>query len=148
MFGNGAIIGIAFRIISNLDQIKALWGKIEPMIRGATGLSGDVKDLISKIAPGLLDRGLAQQEEPFDPLTTGAAELDGPENYSAEWLQVSLNSLMGAELEIDGDIGEETRKVVREYQESRGLEVDGWAGAGTQARILADLEAIEHKIAP
>jgi len=39
MLGVGAIAGIAFRILANLDQIMALWAKIEPMIRSATGLS-------------------------------------------------------------------------------------------------------------
>lgn len=137
MLGVGAIAGIAFRILANLDQIMALWAKIEPMIRNATGLSGDVKDLVNQIIPGLLDK----KALPSDPLALGESEA-GTGVYSAQWLQESLNKLMGSHLVADGDIGEKTREVVRAYQTSRGLEVDGWAGAGTQARILADLEAL------
>ena len=58
MFGIGAIAGIAFRIIANMDDIMKMWAKIEPLIRNATGISGDVKDLINKIAPGVLDKAL------------------------------------------------------------------------------------------
>jgi len=143
MFGMGAVAGIAFRIIANLDQIMALWAKIEPMIRNATGLSSDVKELVSKIAPGVLDKTF---RPPSDPLA-GGSTLEGDTGFSAKWLQESLNKLMGSDLVVDGDVGEQTRKVVRDYQKSRGLEVDGWAGAGTQARIFADLEALERKAA-
>lgn len=131
MFGIGAIAGIAFRIIANMDDIMKMWAKIEPLIRNATGISGDVKDLVNKIAPGVLDKT-------FEPL-------ENKEGFSAEWLQESLNTLTGSKLVVDGDIGEQTRKVIREYQTSRGLEVDGWAGAGTQARIFADLEKLDRK---
>ena len=137
MLGVGAIAGIAFRILANLDQIMALWAKIEPMIRSATGLSSDVKELVQKVIPGLLDK----KAMPSNPLALGESE-EGTGLYSAQWLQESLNTLMGSNLTVDGDIGEKTREVVRAYQTSRGLEVDGWPGAGTQARILADLEAL------
>jgi hypothetical protein len=142
MLGMGAVAGIAFRIIANLDDIMKMWAKIEPLIRNAAGVSGDAKELINKIIPGLLDKKV---HAPTDPLLSGATEKGGPEDYSAEWLQESLNKLTGSNLVVDGDIGEQTRKVVRDYQKSRGLDVDGWAGAGTQARIFAELEALDRK---
>lgn len=141
MLGMGAVAGIAFRILANIDDIMKLWAKIEPMLKNAAGVSGDVKELINKVMPGLLDKKLAA---PSDPLLKGASKSGGPEIYSAEWLQESLNKLMGSKLVVDGDVGEQTRKVIRDYQKSRGLEVDGWAGAGTQARIFADLEELDR----
>lgn len=141
MFGIGAIAGIAFRIIANMDDIMKMWAKIEPLIRNATGISGDAKDLINKIMPGLLDK---TAREPSDPLLSGETEDGSEAGFSAKWLQESLNKLMGTNLVVDGDVGEQTRKVIREYQKSRGLDVDGWAGAGTQARIFEDLEALER----
>lgn len=144
MFGIGAIAGIAFRIIANMDDIMKMWAKIEPLIRNATGISGDVKDLINKIAPGVLDKAFTP---PDDPLLVGSSENGDAEVFSAQWLQESLNKLMGSKLVVDGDIGEQTRKVIRDYQKSRGLDVDGWVGAGTQARIFADLEELARKTA-
>lgn len=140
MFGIGAVAGIAFRIISNLDEITKMWGKIEPLIRNAVGVSGDAKALIEKIMPGVLDRTF---KPPSDPLASGETE-EGDEGFSAKWLQESLNRLTGSHLVVDGDVGEQTRAVIRDYQKSRGLDVDGWAGAGTQARIFADLEELER----
>jgi peptidoglycan hydrolase-like protein with peptidoglycan-binding domain len=143
MFGIGAVAGIAFRIIANLDEIMKIWAKIEPLIRNAAGLSGDAKELIEKIMPGVLDKTFSPPDDPL----AGGVDDEGDPGFTAKWLQESLNKLMGTDLVVDGDVGEQTRKVVREYQKSRGLEVDGWAGAGTQARIFADLEALERKAA-
>jgi peptidoglycan hydrolase-like protein with peptidoglycan-binding domain len=143
MFGIGAVAGIAFRILANLDEIMKIWAKIEPLIRNAAGVSGDAKELIEKIMPGVLDKTF----RPPDDMLSGGVDDEGDPGFTAKWLQESLNKLTGSKLVVDGDVGEQTRKVIREYQKSRGLEVDGWAGAGTQARIFADLEALERKAA-
>jgi peptidoglycan hydrolase-like protein with peptidoglycan-binding domain len=110
------------------------------MIKQATETYGKVRELTDKIAPGMFDQ-LKAQVAPDDPLAKGGD--DG--SYSATWLQESLNELLDAGLEVDGDIGEMTRKAIRMFQEEEDLEVDGWAGAGTCARILQRLEEKKKK---
>lgn len=142
-FGIGDIVSIGFRIISHKDEIMKAWNEIAPLLKQATQTYGTVKDLVDKVAPGVIDQVQAQATadapaaapEQADPLASG----DGG-TFSAEWLQRSLNELVDTNLEVDGDIGEETRKAIRQFQAQEGLPMDGWAGAGTCARILQRLE--------
>jgi peptidoglycan hydrolase-like protein with peptidoglycan-binding domain len=60
--------------------------------------------------------------------------------YSVKWLQKSLNELLGAELDVDGDYGTKTRAAVAEFQKEQELKVDGWAGVQTCAAIVEQLE--------
>jgi len=130
----GDIISIGFRIISNREDILKLWDKILPMIKQATSTYSDIRALVDKIAPGVMDQ---VQAAATDPLTSG----DGG-TFSAQWLQESLNKLMDAGLAVDGDIGPATMEAVRKFQTREGLPADGWAGAGTSARILQRLEEL------
>jgi peptidoglycan hydrolase-like protein with peptidoglycan-binding domain len=60
---------------------------------------------------------------------------------SVAWLQDSLNTLIAADLEVDGEYGPATIEAVKEYQRSvDGLEVDGMSGPLTMAAIVEDLE--------
>jgi hypothetical protein len=140
MAGFGDIVSIGFRVISHASEIMQMWDKIMPLIKQASSTYSEVKQIVDKIAPGVLEGVVAQN---VDPLATGAVAPGAPQDFSAKWLQESLNKLMNAGLEVDGDIGEETSKAVAAFQKSRGMEVDGWAGAGTSARILADLEKLK-----
>jgi peptidoglycan hydrolase-like protein with peptidoglycan-binding domain len=133
MFGFGDIISIGFRIIAHKEEIMKEWNNIAPMIKQATETYQSVKALVDKIAPGVVDQLVVSK--PTDPLAQGD---DG--SFSAVWLQQSLNDLLGTKLEVDGDIGEESRKAIRQFQKQEGLPEDGWAGAGTCARILQRLE--------
>jgi peptidoglycan hydrolase-like protein with peptidoglycan-binding domain len=135
MAGIGDIIGIGFRVISHRDEIMQVWDKIVPMIRGATGIYPDIKALIEKVAPGVLNERTVSS-----PLVRGAAAPGDPQNFSITWLQQSLNTIDDAGLEVDGDYGEATRAAVVAFQQRHSLEADGWAGAGTSAAILAELD--------
>jgi len=136
MAGFSDIVGIGFRIIAHRDEIIQVYDKIVPMIRSATSMYPDIKILIDKIAPGVI----AGQVVETSPLAHGAVEPGGVANFSIAWLQESLNKLDNAGLDVDGEMGEQTTKAISAFQKKHGLEVDGWAGAGTSAAILMELE--------
>jgi len=69
------------------------------------------------------------------PAPTGA-------NRSPEALQAALN-LLGARLDVDGDVGPETRAAVRSFQIAHGLDDDGIAGSDTWTAI--DVALATHK---
>jgi peptidoglycan hydrolase-like protein with peptidoglycan-binding domain len=59
---------------------------------------------------------------------------------SVEWLQDSLNQLIDAELEVDGEYGPATKDAITDYQTMHELKVDGWAGPETVNSIIEELE--------
>jgi len=131
----GDIIGIGFRIISHRAEIMELWGKVAPMIRDAAGMYPEIRKLVDKIVPGLIE-----EKEPLR--TPGETEEGVGTPFSIRWLQESLNKLDNAGVDVDGEYGPQTNTAIRAFQEKHGLEVDGWAGAGTIAKILAELEKL------
>ena len=52
-----------------------------------------------------------------------------------EWLQGSLNKLLGTRLKVDGQFGEKTRRAVKRFQKEHGLQQDGVPGPLTRKRI-------------
>jgi hypothetical protein len=52
-----------------------------------------------------------------------------------EWLQDSLNKLMGTRLKVDGRFGEKTRRSIRKFQKVHGLQQDGVPGPITKEKI-------------
>lgn len=54
-----------------------------------------------------------------------------------QWVQRSLNRLIGAGLAVDGIYGPRTRRAVRQFQQRRGLQVDGIVGAATERALRA-----------
>jgi peptidoglycan hydrolase-like protein with peptidoglycan-binding domain len=94
-------------------------------------------DAISKILPVVLP--LAQQ-------LIGSLQRPqaNAEPMDMRWLQRSLNTLVGAGLEVDGINGEATRRAVRMFQERfmPNEAADGWAGIKTQTAIIAALEKV------
>jgi hypothetical protein len=136
MAGIGDIIGIGFRVISHRDEIMQVWDKVVPMIRGASNIAPEVKALINKVAPDML----SERTAPASSLVRGAAAPGAPQNFSIAWLQQALNTIDDAGLEVDGEYGELTRAAVVAFQQRHSLEADGWAGAGTSAAILAELD--------
>ena len=56
-----------------------------------------------------------------------------------KWVQVALNMIDGARLDIDGKYGPATRAAVEKFQRSHGLAADGWAGVNTNDALRAEL---------
>lgn len=61
-------------------------------------------------------------------------------DYSVQWVQRKLNQLTGSKLTVDGDIGDETKRVVKDFQASVGASVDGWPGPETLMHIVRELQ--------
>jgi hypothetical protein len=55
-------------------------------------------------------------------------------------IQSMLNVLIGSQLKIDGDFGNNTFNAVRDYQASRGLTVDGVVGINTTNSLINDID--------
>jgi peptidoglycan hydrolase-like protein with peptidoglycan-binding domain len=68
-----------------------------------------------------------------------AAPMRATHTFDVEWVQESLNTLVDADLEVDGEIGPETVKAVKKYQGLRGLDVDGWLGVLTLSKLEEDM---------
>lgn len=120
----GNMITIGLRLISNRGEIERLIPKIleiENSIKQAMNTVGEVHDLAAKIAPELIAPRPSRMEEP---------------KYDVKWLQTSLNRLINAGLDVDGQYGALTKAAVENFQKQNGLTVDGWAGALTEAKIL------------
>ena len=106
----GDMLGVAMRLIANRDEIERLLPKVQDSFQTLA----EVKALLDKI---------------FAPAAPGAP-------LDVSWLQTSLNSLLGANIQVDGDYGEQTKAAVRQYQRNSGLRPDGWAGMLTEASIF------------
>lgn len=52
-----------------------------------------------------------------------------------KWVQESLNTVVGAGLDVDGDFGWLTDTAVRNFQRDKGLSVDGCVGPNTRAAL-------------
>jgi lysozyme family protein len=77
-------------------------------------------------------------------LTGGAAAAQpahASHQFNVEWVQESLNHLIGANLEVDGHIGPATTAAVEKYQKSKKLDPDGWIGMLTLAELEKDMDA-------
>jgi len=59
------------------------------------------------------------------------------------WIQDSLNRVTGSKLDVDGDYGPQTIVIVKAYQSSRRLVVDGKWGDKTSAAMDADLAKLK-----
>lgn len=64
------------------------------------------------------------------------------QKLDVRWLQQSLNTILGINLEQDNSYGVQTRMAVKAFQERfmPGEAADGWAGVKTTAAILQALE--------
>jgi peptidoglycan hydrolase-like protein with peptidoglycan-binding domain len=86
----------------------------------------------------------------FDELTPDDEVVTGPPPVRVgvypvggmEWLQDSLNTLMDAGLDVDGEYGPATNAAVHKYQDAHGLESDGWAGPETVSSIVEELSKL------
>jgi peptidoglycan hydrolase-like protein with peptidoglycan-binding domain len=58
-----------------------------------------------------------------------------------KWTQTALNLLLNASLEIDGVYGPATKAAVTQFQSTKSLEADGWAGTKTTDALRAALVA-------
>ena len=76
------------------------------------------------------------------PGTSGVKSfLPGMRDPDVRWLRASLARIQGRPIEpVDSELYDETLAArVRDYQQTRGLVVDGMAGHATQVAISSDL---------
>ena len=108
-FGLNDTIGVLMRVLQHHQEIIKLWH--------------DTTALLVKL-------GLVQP---------GAVPMKASHAYDVEWVQQSLNQVGGAKLQVDGIMGENTVKAVKDYQAKHKLEADGWVGMLTVAQLETDL---------
>jgi peptidoglycan hydrolase-like protein with peptidoglycan-binding domain len=130
-----------FRAINNMDKISTVLPKLQTLApefialyQKAAALVPEITDLLNTIVPGLIPTG-SQPPHVVVPEPV-------PEGFTIDWVQDSLNKVMGANLTVDGQYGPRTHEALMSYQKSRGLNVDGWAGPLTCAKLFADVSAL------
>ena len=64
----------------------------------------------------------------------------GSSGIEVKELQKLLSEVMACNLTVDGKFGSGTEKCVKQYQEQKGLTVDGKAGKLTCSKLQADYE--------
>jgi len=62
-------------------------------------------------------------------------------SYDVEWVQDSLNRIDRAGLQVDGEMGPATNAAVKQYQQKKGLDPDGWVGVLTMSALEQDMSA-------
>ena len=91
---------------------------------------------------GVFSRRSTQKEESL----TSLIEVDlvaiprQPPQVDVAWLQRSLNTLLGTNLEIDGALGAEPRGAIKLFQTGNELKVDGAPNLQTIAKIRQMIE--------
>lgn len=73
-------------------------------------------------------------------MTAQASPIVTPNTASVAQLQAALNKF-GADLDVDGSDGAKTRRAIRAFQRSHGLDVDGVAGIDTWKALNACIAA-------
>src|SRR5262245_38120663 len=73
------------------------------------------------------------------PDKVGDARASSLDANGTKWVQVALNMINGAKLDVDGKYGPATRAAVEKFQRLHGLTVDGWAGVNTNDALRAEL---------
>ncbi len=59
----------------------------------------------------------------------------GAKSEKVSWVQESINTLMNAGLEVDGNFGSVTENAVKKFQAANGLDADGVVGPSTIAKL-------------
>jgi peptidoglycan hydrolase-like protein with peptidoglycan-binding domain len=91
------------------------------------GQGPEVLEIVKKAGAELFPNLPADQQT-----HAGVTRLD-PQLVSK--IQNRLNDL-GADLDVDGDYGKNTKAAVTAFQRKNGLTADGWAGPLTQAKLF------------
>lgn len=60
----------------------------------------------------------------------------GNSGDSVKWIQTCVNEVLGAGIAVDGKFGNDTIYVVKQFQGTYGLTVDGIVGTGTTSKML------------
>ncbi|MCD8051754.1 MAG: peptidoglycan-binding protein, partial [Clostridiales bacterium] len=92
-----------------------------------------------KVLSGLVSRRKAERELYLTEVTKDMSTLQkGDEGQQVTVLQILLNTAIQRNLDADGKFGTKTLTAVEDYQEAKGLTVDGICGSNTWGALLAD----------
>jgi hypothetical protein len=70
-------------------------------------------------------------------LSSSQGQVDRNSHDYIQWVQRSLNKIIGSGLVIDGIRGQKTRSAIRDFQGRYGLDVDGDVGSNTEKALIA-----------
>lgn len=146
------------RVIQLVSPVVNAYNAQPDLVKNVKKVMDQAKPLVdqySAVEPELIPLITAIMNDLFPTMQSTKKALPRPiGGYDVKWLQSSLNKLIGAKLDADGDYGRETKKAVEKYQKSlvdRKVDdwtkddVDGWAGMKTCAAIYNDLIAVSDK---
>lgn len=130
------VAGIAWRALGRREDIQAILARAKPFY---VPLVAAYRALVAaqKQDPKFIDDATALYEDIMGAAAPGTADV-AP---NVQWIQQSMNTMVGTHLAVDGKKGPETDAAVELYQKRKGMTVDGWVGPQTFAAITADLKA-------
>lgn len=80
----------------------------------------------------------------FSPMASAAVVKKGSSGTLVRQVQYNLNALGFSVGSVDGIAGNNTVNAIKNYQKSRGLEVDGMAGPATQSALWREIKDIQN----
>ena len=104
-------------------------GIVGPETERALGAAIDGQSPDAQTEFEAFDTELADQE--------WQSEVNRSSSDYIQWVQRSLNQIMGLQLAVDGISGTQTRSAIRSFQQQRGLAVDGIVGPQTEQALIA-----------
>jgi hypothetical protein len=131
------LLPIIFRAINVAPEIREAIRSGTPSARAVEDHAGEIllpvlREIGKKLFPGIPDAlaPAAAASTMFDPTRV-------------KWLQTALNLLGAAPpLDVDGEYGPLTMEAVKQFQQRKGMDVDGWAGDLTHAALQLELSNI------
>ncbi|HEX6289290.1 MAG TPA: peptidoglycan-binding protein [Herpetosiphonaceae bacterium] len=101
-----------------LDELPGSWYEYED--EGYDGMFGQMSEALD-----------------MEHLTEIEQEVDRTSSAYIQWVQRSLNRMLGTKLAEDGISGTQTRSAIRSFQQRHGLTADGIVGPQTEAALIA-----------
>lgn len=159
----GKLLPLAFKLLGQSERIRQIVHHSEPVADELRKVWPEaaplIKDIITRckrlrvlLTPAIKEAQVAWPQ--LEPLVTDLSKSVWPEfvaqwsklrestlpPMSIRWVQENLNALGASpRLQVDGKLGPGTENAIRQYQQRKGIEADGWAGPETLTNMLRDL---------
>jgi len=138
---------LLFRLIGHRAQIAQLIELVTPLIRDSAKHAQEITQLIKLLAPLVQEANRVAPQvqaiavplinDVFPEVQQMVQAAPPTVKFDVKWIQESLNEVLGSHIDVDGDLGEETKATVKVFQEKYMTpeDVDGWAGTETCAAL-------------
>ena len=136
-----SLIPIAFRLFSHREQIIQLIHRLTPVIQDVVKIIPVVTPVVNEVEKAIKDVTPTVQQlihEIYPDWDRYVVQALPPPVMDIKWVQTQLNKIMGTDIEVDGDFGNETKELTKKFQAKYmdADDVDGYPGVKTCAKLL------------